>query len=93
MNKLKPLKYKTSKKLKNDALSIFCPKCKKKCALRESPLDLKSVVNCVICVENNDTKECTSISGLKVFYQEEGVPKQVYPICFIVEKWKQEIPV
>jgi len=44
------LKIQNKKKAKNVALSIFCPMCKKKHALREFPLHLKSVKTCVICV-------------------------------------------
>jgi len=64
-------------------LSIFCPKCRKKHALRECPLDLLTVETCVICAENHDTKECPSILGVKVVYQEEIIPNQVDPLCFI----------
>jgi len=52
------LKVKNKKNIENSTLSIFCPKCRKKHALREFPLDLKGVETCVICVENHDTKEC-----------------------------------
>jgi len=64
------VKVKNNQNVENVALSIFCPKCRKKHALRECPLDLKSVETCVICVENHDTNECTSIPGLKAVYQE-----------------------
>jgi len=47
---------KNKKNAKNDALSIFCPKCRKKHALRECPLDLKSVEIFIIFVQNHDTK-------------------------------------
>jgi len=67
------IKVKNKQNAKNVALSIFCPKCRKKHALRECPLDLKRVETCVICVENHDTKECTSIPGLKSVYQEEMI--------------------
>lgn len=42
-------KFKTKKKTKADALAIFCPKCRKKHALRECPLDEKIVESCTIC--------------------------------------------
>ena len=43
------LKLKNKQRVESNALSIFCPKCRKKHALRECPLDLKSVETCVIC--------------------------------------------
>ena len=48
----------------------FVKKFRKKHALRECPLDSKSVETCDICEENHDTKECPPIPGLKVVYQE-----------------------
>jgi len=86
MRKLKPLKYKTSRKPKNVALSIFCPRCRKKHALKECPLDLKSIETCVICVENHNTKECPSILGLKAMFSEEGMPNHVDPLYFIAKR-------
>lgn len=61
------LKVKNKQMAKNDALSICFSKCRKKHALREFPLDIKSVETCVICAKNNDAKECPSIPGLKPF--------------------------
>lgn len=83
------LKVKNKQKDEDVALSIFCPKCRRKHALRECSLDLKSVKACVICVENHDTKECPRIPGLKVIYEEELIPDQVHPLCFIAKRpWK-----
>ena len=45
------LKLQNKKKAESDALAIFCPKCRKKHALRECPLDAKVVDTCVICSE------------------------------------------
>jgi len=69
--KIDTLKVKNKKKLKMMHYQSFVPNGEKKHVLRECPLYLKSVEACVICVENHDTKECPSIPGLKVFYQEE----------------------
>ncbi len=63
------LKIQNKQKSENVALSIFCPKCGKKHALREYYLDLKSIATYVICVENHDTKEFPSIPDLKVVFQ------------------------
>lgn len=87
------LKIQNKQKDENVALSIFCPKCRKKHALRECPLDLKSVETCVISVENHGTKECPSIPGLKFVYQKEVVPNQVDPLCFIAKRpWHNPQP-
>ena len=45
------LKLQNKQKAESDALAIFCPKCRKKHALRECPLDAKLVETCVICSE------------------------------------------
>jgi len=67
-------------------MSIFCPRCRKKHALREFPIDLKSLETCVICAEENDTKEFPSLLGLHVVYQKEIIPNQVDPLCFIAKR-------
>lgn len=67
--KIDTLKVKNKKKDKTVSLSILFPKCRNKHALRECPLHLKSVETRVICAENHDTKECTSIPSLKIVYQ------------------------
>jgi len=77
----------------NTALSIFYQKFRKKHALRECPLDLKSVEICVICAKNHETKECPSIPSLKVVYQEEAVPNQIEPLRFIAKiPWQNSQP-
>jgi len=68
--KIDILEVQNKQNAKNSALSIFCPKCRRKHALRECPLYLKSVETCVICAENHDSKEFRLILSLKVFYQE-----------------------
>lgn len=40
----------------------------------------------VICAENHDTKEFPSILFLKAIYQEEVIPNQVEPLCFIAKR-------
>ena len=50
------LKIQNKQKAGNITLSILCPKCRKKHALRECHLDLKSVETCVICAKDHDTK-------------------------------------
>ena len=66
--KIDTLKLKNKKKVESDALAIFCPKCRKKHALRECPLDVKVVETCVICSEKHETKNCPSLPGLKAVF-------------------------
>lgn len=89
MNNYIPLIYKTRKKIENVALSILCPNCRKKHTLRECTLDSKEI--CVICVENNNTKECPSIPGLKFVFQDEAGTSQVESLCYITKiPWKNQ---
>ena len=66
-------KLQNKQKAETDALAIFYPKCRKKHALREFPLDAKIIETCVICSENHETKSFPSIPGLKVVFQEETI--------------------
>jgi hypothetical protein len=47
---------------------IFCPRCRKKHASKECPLD--NVQVCAICVEDHETENCPSLPGLKAIYKE-----------------------
>lgn len=40
----------------------------------------------MIFSENNETKGCPSILGLKAIFQEEAVPNLAEPLCFISRK-------
>ena len=88
-DKIDTLKIQNKQKSENDALSIFCPRCRKKHALGDFPLDLKGIETYVICVENHDTKDCPSIPRHKAVFGEEGMPNQVDPLYFIAKRpWK-----
>ena len=78
---LDTLKIQNKQKAEAEALAIFCPKCRKKHALRECPLDAKVVETCVICSENHETKDCPSIPGLKAVFQED--PNSIESLCFV----------
>jgi len=67
------LKIQSKKNSENVALSIFCPKCQKKHALRECPLASKYVETCVICSDNHDTNECPSLPSIKAIFNDEGI--------------------
>ena len=83
------LKIENKQKDENVALSIFCRRSRKKHALRECPLDLKSIETYVICAENQNTKECPFIPGLKAVFSEEGMSNQVESLYFVAKRpWK-----
>ena len=81
--KIDTLKLQNKQKTETDALAIFCPKCRKKHALREFPLDAKIIETYVICSENHETKICPSIPGLKVVFQEETISNPIESLCFV----------
>ena len=81
---LDTLKIQNKQKAEAEALAIFCPKCRKKHALRECPLDAKVVETCMICSENHETKDCPSILGLKAFFQED--PNSMVSLCFVARR-------
>jgi len=86
---LDTLKIQNKQKVENVALSIFYPKCRKKHALRECPLD--SIETCVICAENDNTKEFSSIPNIKAVFQDESRISQVESLCFISKiPWKNK---
>ena len=80
------LKIQNKKNSETVALSILCPKCQKKHALREFNLDSKVIETCVICVDNHDTKEYPSLPGLKVVFNEEGISELVDPLYLIAKR-------
>jgi hypothetical protein len=49
---------------------IFCPKCRKKHALHECPLD--NIKMCKICARLHTTEDCPSLPGLKAVYQNDN---------------------
>jgi len=57
--------------------------------LRECCLD--SIEICVICAENDNTKEFPSIPGLKVVFQDEARTNQAESLCFIAKiPWQNQ---
>ena len=60
------------RKLEDEALSIFYAKCRKKHPTNDCPLN--NVKICGICVENQDTENCPSLSRLQAIYKEENEP-------------------
>ena len=86
---LDTLKIQNMQKAEAKTLAIFCPKCRKKHALRECLLDAKVVETCMICSESHETKDCPSIPGLKTVFQED--PNSVESLCFVSRRpWQGE---
>jgi len=83
------LKLQNKQRFENVALSIFCPRGRKKHALRECSLELKTIETCAICTNNHDTKECPYLPSLKAIFTDEGILEQVEPLYFIAKiPWK-----
>lgn len=57
------LRMKNKQKVENVASYIFFPKCRKKHAFHEYPLD--NIKICEICAGSHTTKYCPSLPGLK----------------------------
>ena len=55
------------KKFEDEALSIFCSRCKKKHPIKNCPLNSISV--CGVCVEDHTTEDCPSLPGLQAIYK------------------------
>lgn len=79
------LKIQNKQNSENVALFIFCPKFRKKHALRECPLNTTAIETCAICADNHDTKECPSLRGLKAVFNDEGISEPVDPLYFIAK--------
>lgn len=76
------LKLQNMQEVEADALAIFFPKCRKKHALREFPLDAKIIETCVICLENHESRSCPSIPGLEAVFQEETISNPIKSLFF-----------
>ena len=62
--------------MENEALSIFCAKCRKKHPTKDCPLN--NVKVCVTCAENHEIENRSSLQGLQAIYKEEN--EHVEPI-------------
>jgi hypothetical protein len=64
------LKAKKKQEEQDQVLSIYCPKCRKKHALRDCPLDKIQV--CGLCTDNHATDDCPRLKELQATHIEEG---------------------
>jgi hypothetical protein len=89
-SQLDTLKIKQKQEVENVALSVYCPKCRKKHPLREFPLD--NIEVCGICADNHATEKCPSLPGLKETYQENQDTTE--QLCFVAAKrpWQPRNP-
>ena len=60
------------KKFEDEALAMFCSRCKKKHPLKSCPLNSISV--CGVCAENHETDDCPSLPGLQAIYRGANKP-------------------
>jgi hypothetical protein len=64
------LKAKKKQEEQDQVLSIYCPKCRKKHAPRDCPLDKIQV--CGLCTDNHATNDCPRLKELQATHIEEG---------------------
>ena len=60
------------KKFEDEALTIFCSRCKKRLPLKNCPLNIVSL--CSLCTKNHETDNCPSLLGLQAIYKGENEP-------------------
>ena len=60
------------KKFEDEALAIFCSRCKKKHPIKNCPLNSISV--CGVCVKDHTTEDCLSLPGLQSIYKGANEP-------------------
>jgi hypothetical protein len=72
-SQLDTLKIKNKQEGENAAMSIYCPRCRRKHSSRECPLDNISV--CGFYIEDHSTKKCPSLPGLLAIYR-SGYPRE-----------------
>ena len=59
-------------KFEDEALTIFCSRCKKRHPLKNCPLNIVSL--CSLCVEDHETNTCPSLLGLQDIYKGANEP-------------------
>jgi hypothetical protein len=60
------------KKFEDEALAIFCSRCKKKHHVKSFPLNSISV--CGVCAESHETEDCPSLLGLQAICKGTNEP-------------------
>ena len=60
------------KKFEDEALTIFCSRCKKRHPLKNCPLNVVSL--CGLCAEDHETDNCPSLPGLQAIYKGASEP-------------------
>ena len=61
-NQIDTLKAKKKQEAEDQVMAIFCPKCRKKHALKDCPLD--SIQVCAFCTEHHDIFNCPKVKVL-----------------------------
>ena len=60
------------KKFEDEALAIFCSRCKRKHLIKNCLLNSISV--CGVCAEDHTTKDCPFLPGLQAIYKGANEP-------------------
>ena len=60
------------KRFEDEALTIFCSRCKKRHPLKNCPLNVVSL--CGLCVEEHETDNYPALSGLQAIYKGASEP-------------------
>ena len=65
-NQIDTLKAKKRQEEEDQLMDVFCPKCRKKHALKDFPLEnVQNVQVCAFCTENHDIFHCSKIKILQ----------------------------
>ena len=84
------LKANKKKEEQEQALAIFCSKCRKKHPLRECPLD--SIQVCGLCTENHSTENCLRLKELQMNSMEEVPGIEGFYYVAPQRPWKPRMP-
>jgi hypothetical protein len=60
------------KKFEDEALTIFCSRCKKRHLLKNYPLNAVSL--CGFCAEEHEIESCSTLLGLQAIYKGASEP-------------------
>ena len=71
-------------------MTVFCPKCRKKHALKECPLE--NIQVCAFCTENHDIFHCSKIKVLQNYNLEANAEMENLYLMGARRPWKMRPP-
>eukprot|EP00253_Pinus_taeda_P026627 PITA_26627 len=80
-NQIDTLKTKKKQEAEDQVMSIFCPKCRKKHALKDCPLD--SIQFCAFCTEHHDIFNCPKVKVLQNYNMAANAEMENICMCRI----------